>query len=297
LLNKNLFSPNNFLALPEKLSKFEYSNFVLLPIPYEESTTFVKGTKYGPNALICASQELELFDCELGFEPCEKGICTLDELEPISSNPEKMTKRIEDVAENLLEKKKIILSIGGEHTITVGLIKAFKKKYQNLSVLQLDAHADLRDSYQGSKYSHACVMRRISEFCPYVGVGIRSISTDELSFAKEKKIKLFFAHKIKDNFSFFDEVLKLLSEDVYLSFDLDFLDPSIMPSVGTPEPGGIGWYETLYLLKRLAQTKNVVGLDITELSPIPGNIAPNFLAAKLVYKMIGYIISGKKSKE
>ncbi len=297
MLNKNLFSPNNFLALPEKLSKFEYSNFVLLPIPYEESTTFVKGTKYGPNALICASQEVELFDCELGFEPCEKGICTLGELEPIVSNPEKMTKRIEDVAENLLEKKKIILSIGGEHTITVGLIKAFKKKYQNLSVLQLDAHADLRDSYQGSKYSHACAMRRISEFCPYVGVGIRSISTDELSFAKKKKIKLFFAHKIKDNFSFFDEVLKLLSEDVYLSFDLDFLNPSIMPSVGTPEPGGIGWYETLYLLKRLAQTKNVVGFDITELSPIPGNVSPNFLTAKLVYKMIGYIISGKKSKE
>ncbi len=296
MLNKNLFLPHNFLALPEELSKLKNSKFVLLPVPYEESTTFVKGTKYGPRALIYASHEIELFDSELGFEPCEKGICTLDELEPLVSDPEKMTKRIQDVAEKLLEKEKIVVSIGGEHTITVGLVQAFKRKYQNLSVLQLDAHADLRDSYQGSKYSHACVMRRTREICNYVGVGIRSISSDELSFAKKKGVKLFFAHNITFDLSFFDKVLELLSEDVYLSFDLDFLDPSVMPSVGTPEPGGFGWYETLQILKRLCQTKNVVGFDLSELSPISGNVAPNFLAAKLVYKIIGYIISGKKSK-
>jgi len=296
MLDINFFTPKNFLALPEKLSNFKKSEFVILPIPYEESTTFVKGTKFGPQALISASQELELFDCELGFYPSERGICTLDELEILASNTEKMLERIEDVANSILEEGKFLFSIGGEHTITMGLVRAFKKKYPGLSVLQLDAHADLRDFYQGSKYSHASVMRRIGELCPYAGVGIRSISEEELSFAKKRKIRLSFAHKIKDDLSFFDEVLKFLSDDVYLTLDLDFLDPSIMPSVGTPEPGGLGWEKTLNLLKKLAQTKNVVGFDVVELCPVPGFFAPNFLAAKLIYKIMGYVISGKKSK-
>jgi agmatinase len=179
--------------------------------------------------------------------------------------------------------------LGGEHTISIGLVKAHKEKYRNLSVLQLDAHADLRESYQDSKYSHACVMRRINEFCDYVGVGIRNISKEEIAFAKKEKIKIFFARDIKDKPEFGDEVLDHLSENVYLTFDLDFLDPSIMPAVGTPEPGGPGWYETLDFLKKIIQNKNVVGLDLVELSPLPGIIAPDFLAAKLLYKIIGYI--------
>ena len=289
MINKDQFIPHNFLGIPEKYTDYKKSRFVILPIPYEGTSSYKSGTKNGPQAIINASKQVEFYDEELNIEPYRKGICTLDELEPDVSNPEKMVDKIYRAAKDLVDKNKILIGLGGEHTISIGLVKAHKDKYKDLSVLQLDAHADLRDSYQDSKYSHACVMRRINQLCNCVGVGIRSISKEETSFAKSKKIKLFFAREIKNNFGFVDNVLKSLSKNVYLSLDLDFLDPSIMPAVGTPEPGGLGWYETLDFLKKVIANKNVVGLDLVELSPLPGIVAPDFLAAKLLYKIIGYI--------
>lgn len=289
MAKKDIFIPHNFLSLPSKYSSLRKSKFVILPIPYEGTSSYKAGTREGPQAIINASRQVEFFDQELKAEPYKKGICTLDELEPAVSGPEYMIETVCKVARNLVNKRKILIGLGGEHTITIGLVKAFKHRYKDLSVLQLDAHADLRDSYQGSKYSHACVMRRINEFCACVGVGIRSISKEEASFARSKKIEIFSAKEMKDAPSSVDEVLNCLSDNVYLTFDLDYFDPSIMPAVGTPEPGGLLWDETLDFLKKVIEQKNVVGLDLVELSPLPGLVAPDFLAAKLVYKVIGYI--------
>jgi len=295
LIKKDLFIPHNFLGIPEKHSDFKKSKFVILPIPYEGTSSYRAGTREGPRAVINASKQVEFYDEELRTEPYRNGICTLNELEPNTSSPEKMVEKIYRVAKDLVDKKRILISLGGEHTISIALVKAHKEKYKDLSVLQLDAHADLRNSYQDSKYSHACVMKRIKDFCGYVGAGIRSMSKEEASFAKREKIRLFFARKIKDNPEFGNEVLDVLAENVYLTFDLDYFDPSIMPAVGTPEPGGPGWYETLDFLKKIIENKNVVGLDLVELSPLPGNITPDFLVAKLLYKIIGYI-SSKEEK-
>ncbi|MGB2696835.1 MAG: agmatinase [Candidatus Zixiibacteriota bacterium] len=291
MTNKDLFIPHNFLGIPEKYTDLRKSGFVILPIPYEGTSSYKSGTKEGPQAIINASRQVEFYDQELKIEPYRKGICTLNELEPDVSSPEKMVEKIYKLAKELVDKKRILIGLGGEHTISIGLVKAHKEKYKNLSVLQLDAHADLRDTYQNSKYSHACVMKRINEFCDYVGVGIRSISNDETSFAGKEKIKIFSAKDIKDKPELTDGVLDLLSENVYITFDLDFLDPSIIPAVGTPEPGGLLWYETLDFLKKVIENKNIVGLDVVELTPLPGIIAPDFLVAKLLYKIIGYISS------
>jgi agmatinase len=289
LTNKDTFVPHNFLGIPEKHTDLKKYRFVILPIPYEGTSSYMPGTRNGPQAIINASKQVEFYDEELNTEPYRKGICTLNELEPGVSGPEKMVEKIYQAAKDLLDKKRILIGLGGEHTISIGLVKAHKEKYKDLTVLQLDAHADLRDSYQDSKYSHACVMRRINKLCDCVGVGIRSISQEERSFAKSERIKLFFAKDIKENPGFVNDVLKSVSKNVYFSLDLDFFDPSIMPAVGTPEPGGLGWYETLDFLKKVIQNKKVVGLDLVELSPLPGIIASDFLAAKLLYKIIGYI--------
>lgn len=294
MTNKDLFIPHNFLGIPEKYTDLGKSRFLILPIPYEGTSSYKSGTRNGPQAIINASKQVEFYDEEQKTEPYRKGICTLDELEPDASNPEKMVEKIYGTAKNLIDKRRILIGLGGEHTITIGLVKAFKEKYKDLSVLQLDAHADLRDSYQGSKYSHACVMKRINEFCDYVGVGIRSVSKAEASFVKKERIKIFSARDIKNEPEFTDEVSNLLSQNLYITFDLDFFDPSIMPAVGTPEPGGLLWQETLGLLRKVIENKNLVGLDLVELSPLPGIIAPDFLAAKLLYKIIGYISAKDK---
>ena len=182
---------------------------------------------------------------------------------------------------------------GGEHTITPPLVKAIVEKNPKLSVLQIDAHADLRDTYQGSKYSHACAMRRVLEMASGVQVGLRSISGEELEALPSLPTKAFFAHQIQRTPHWQKEVVEALGDPVYVTIDLDGLDPSIMPAVGTPEPGGLGWYETCDLLKRVAENRTIVGFDVNELAPLPGQGAPNFLAAKLVYKFLGYIFKEK----
>ncbi len=298
LLEEKLFLPDNFLGLPQVYSDYKRSRFVISPVPYEQTTSYKAGTREGPQAIISASKQVELFDEELETEPYKAGICTLNELEPTSKGPEQMVEKIYKVGRQLVRDKKIVVMLGGEHTISMGMIKAYKRGYKDLSVLQLDAHADLRDSFQGSKFSHACTMRRVREVAPAVQVGIRNISLEEHKWIKKEKLDIFFASGKDQNW--LDKALSLLSDNVYLTLDLDFFDPSIMPSVGTPEPGGFLWYETLDFLKALSQRKKIVGFDIVELCPHPGNIAPDFMAAKLIYKIIGYIVEmgkGRRKKD
>ena len=285
------FRPHNFLSLPPEFSELENSEFVILPVPYERTITFKTGTKEGPQAIIHASQEVETFDEELKQEPFKVGIHTLEEMEITARGPEKMVEKVYKIGKELVDMNKRVVLLGGEHTVSIGLVKAESEKYENLSVLQLDAHADLSDSYQESKYSHACTMRRIGEMAPFVGVGIRNLSLEEHQFIQKKKIDLLFAKDLAKDDMWVDQVISKLPENVYLTMDLDFLDPSIMPSVGTPEPGGLLWNQTLDLLKKVADTKNIVGFDCVELCPIPGLVAPDFLAAKLIYKIIGYIVN------
>lgn len=286
--------PFNFLGLPARYSDYQKSKFVVLPIPYEQTTTFKSGTREGPRAIIAASLQVELFDEELQFEPYKAGIATLNELETTALGPEKMTEKIHQVARTVIKDEKIPVMLGGEHSITLGLVKALKEKYKDLTVLQLDAHADLRDSYQENKQSHACIMRRIREICPAVQVGIRNLSSSEYEFVTREKIKLFYAHQIRTGSNWQNQVTKSLSKNVFLTLDLDFFDPSIMPAVGTPEPGGLLWYDTLNFLQKIIYTKNLVGFDVVELSPLPGNIASDFMAARLVYKLIGFMSKAYK---
>ena len=278
--------PNNFGELPDGNSGYENSKVVILPFPYEKTTCYGKGTEKGPKAIIKASSEMELYDEENG-NAYECGICTLKDLK-IDKNPEQMVEIAFSHAKALLKDNKFIVTLGGEHSITSPIVKAFKEKYSDLGVLQIDAHADLREEFEGSKHSHACVMRRTIEICPVVQVGIRSLSGEEADFIKQRKLKIFWAKDIVGNDKWVDEAVKMLPKNVYITIDLDAFDPSIMPAVGTPEPGGLGYYQVLRFLKKVFKEKNVVGCDVVELLPTESSAASDFTAAKLVYKLIGY---------
>ncbi len=291
------FHPNNFLGIPPEYSSPK-SPFVIFPVGYDSTISYKAGTREGPAAILAASKQVELYDDELGFEPYVAGIYTNPALEITTKGPKEMLERVYRAVLPMARKKKRVVMLGGEHSLTFGAVRAYKQVYKNLSVLQIDAHADLRDSYEDSPYNHACVMRRISETCPTVGVGIRNYSADEARFIKAKKIPVVSAYSFISGEVSIDEILDRLTDTVYLTFDLDGFDPSFMPAVGTPEPGGLGWYETLKLLRFLSSpkaNKRVVGFDVMELSPLPGQISSDFIAAKLVYKIIGYLVSmGKK---
>jgi len=273
--------------LPEE-SVFETSRFVILPVPYEETVTFLRGTCKGPKAIIDASQYLELYDEEFDGEPYRAGIHTLPEMAP-EKEPQIMLGKLADRVAEIVSPKRTLVTLGGEHSITVGIIRGLREHYPKLSVLFLDAHADLRGEFEGLKLSHACVARRVYEMAPVVEVGVRSLSLEEAEFIKREKLSIYYASELAAGRPTLKEVVGRLSEIVYVSVDLDVFDPSLMPSVGTPEPGGLGWYETLELLRLVAERKRIIGFDVVELCPIEGLTAPNFLAAKLVYKLIGYI--------
>ena len=278
--------PHNFAEIPDSYSDYKNSKAVILPFPYEKTTCYVKGTEKGPDAVIKASSEMELFDEELG-NVFENRICTLKPL-LIDKAPEEMVSIASKYVEQFLKDNKFVATIGGEHSITSGIVKAFKEHFNDLSILQLDAHADLREEFEGTRYSHACAMKRTLEFCPIVQVGIRSLSFEENEFIKESHHKIFWAKDIVDNDKWFDDAINRLSKNVYITFDLDALDPSIMPSVGTPEPGGLGYYQVLRFLKRACEKRNVVGFDVVELCPNENDISSDFTTAKIIYKMIGY---------
>ena len=291
-MNREPFYPQrNFAALSPEYSGLEKSKVVILPIPYDSTTDWRSGSRDGPMAIIDASQYLELYDHELDRESYLVGIHTLPELRPSMKGPEETVERVYEAASELVRKNKFVVMLGGEHSLTLGMVRAFREAFPRLSVLQLDAHADLRDVYEDSRFSHACVMRRVVEFCPIVQVGIRSLSQEEHLFIEQQRLRPFFAQEHSLSQASLDEIVSALSSEVYITIDLDVLDPSIMSAVGTPEPGGMGWYEVLRILQHVAQKRRVVGFDLVELCPNEGPSSCAFLAAKLAYKLIGYAVS------
>jgi agmatinase len=288
-LIENLGPHSSFLGLRSTEEAFAQARAVLLPVPYDGTTTYRAGTREGPRAILQASRELEFFDEETAFEAYRQGIVTLDELPVTVSSPKDMVRLVREVGEAIFEAGKMPVLLGGEHLLSLGMIEAAAARFPGMKVLHLDAHADLREEYQGSSYSNACVMRHVIRHAPVVQVGIRALSKAEFGFVQEQKIPCFFAYHLQQDAKPWDEILSCLDGPVYISIDLDVFDPSIMPAVGTPEPGGLGWYEVLALLRRVTRKCRVVGFDVMELLPIPHNVAPDFLAARLIYKLLSYI--------
>lgn len=281
----------NYFNLPEKYSNPEKSVAAVIPVPFDLTSTWKKGADRGPGAVLDASQQVELYDIETDSEVFRHGIFTHTDEIDISSSLS-MIKAVENTTDFYFNINMMPVVIGGEHTVSIGAVKAAAAYFNDLSVLQLDAHADLRESYNGSKYNHACVMSRIKEFSPVVQAGIRSMDSSEKD--KMDIDSVFFAEKILNDHSWYDSVLQKLSDTVYITVDLDVFDPSVMPSTGTPEPGGLNWYQVTGLLKNVFENKKVAGFDIVELCP-DGNHGAEFLAAKLLYKMITYYAKYKKS--
>ena len=275
----------NFGDLPEEYSNLEQAKVVILPVPYDSTSTWLKGADKGPAAVIEASTHMELYDIETDSEVYQKGIFTA---EPVNGNflPEQMVETVHKRVRDYIENEKFVVVIGGEHSVSIGAATAHIKKYSDVTVLQLDAHSDLRNEYESTKYNHACVMARIAELCPIVQVGIRSMDISERESLDENRV--FFAENIQKFDNWIEKVKSKLSEKVYITIDLDVFDPSIMPSTGTPEPGGLFWYDILMLLKEVFDDKEVIGFDVVELCPDERNKAPDFLAAKLIYKLLSY---------
>ncbi|MHC4635956.1 MAG: agmatinase [Planctomycetota bacterium] len=279
----------NYGCLPEEYSNPEDSQIFIIPVAYDGTSTWIKGADKGPEAIIEASANMELYDIETDSQVYKRGIFTEDIIGGEISTAE-MIDAVTDNVKYYLEKDKFVIVIGGEHSVNIGSVKACAAQYDDLTILQLDAHADLRKEYNGSKYNHACVMARAKELCPIIQVGIRSMDVSEKEFMDNDV--MFFAKDIHNNTDWVKKVVSQLSKNVYITIDLDVFDPSIMPSTGTPEPGGLLWYDVLTLLKTVAKKKNVVGFDIVELCPDSRNKAPDFLAAKLIYKLLSYKFQG-----
>ncbi len=279
----------SFGYLPPEYSSLEDSAIVILPVPYDQTSTWVKGADKGPEAIIEASGNMELYDIETDTEVYLNGIHTP---EPVGQGlyPDDMVEAVREKVRKYIELQKFTVVIGGEHSVAIGAVAAHRQAYSDLMVLQLDAHADLRDEYEGSKYNHACVMARIGELCPIVQVGIRSMDVSEKDQLDPEHT--FFAADLHNRVDWIEQVLAKLDDNVYITIDLDVLDPSIMPSTGTPEPGGLMWYELLALLRAVSESKQLVGFDVVELCPNERNRAPNFTAAKLVYKLLSYRFRG-----
>ncbi|HEX77986.1 MAG TPA: agmatinase [Dehalococcoidia bacterium] len=288
-MRDDLFHPRHcFAAIPDAYTDFDTARVAILPVPYDSTTDWRAGSREGPQAIITASEFIELYDPELDKEVYRVGIHTLPSLKLVQSSPEAMAGRVYQACRWLLEQGKMVVMLGGEHSLTAGAVRAYKEKFPELSVLQLDAHADLRDSYEGTKYSHACVMRRVLELCPIVPVGIRSLSLEESQFIRESGLAPFYASQWRQDPTLPERVVAALTPHVYISLDLDVFDPSVMSAVGTPEPGGLLWHEVVPLLRLVARGRRVVGFDIVELCPAEGPAACAYLAATLVYKLIGY---------
>jgi len=280
--------PANFLDLPAELSDPATARTVVLPVPYEATTTYGRGTAAGPSAIVAASAQVEWFDEELGAEVVRAGVATLPPVEP-AATPEEQMARIRAAAAPVLEDGRLLLSLGGEHTITVALVAAAAEAHPGLSVLQIDAHADLREAYQGSRLSHACVMRRVLEITPRIAqVGVRSYSREEREQCPRQAGRFITPRRVREDPGWVEAALELLGETVYVTVDVDGLDPSEAPGVGTPEPGGLHWGEATALLRRVAAERRVVAADVVEVRPIPPSNVTEFLAARLACKIIAY---------
>ena len=293
-----MFLSSNFLGIPEDEHTLEKSRVVVLPVPYERTVSYGVGTKNGPGAIVEASHYVELYDDELDEEPYRVGIHTLPAWLPENMEPAFCVAELEKVVAPLVAKEKFVLTLGGEHSIARGPIAAHRSRYRNLSVLHFDAHGDLRDEYEGQKFSHACAARRWVELgLPTVQVGIRSISKEEVEFVRTKKnVRIVSNREMRRSDAWLDGALELLTEEVYVTFDVDFFDGSLVPGTGTPEPGGGTYEDALNILRRVAVGRRVVGADVVEHAPVPGNRAPDFMVAKLCYKLLGYALFPEKAR-
>jgi len=272
----------------EVVYDYSESRIIIVPVPYDETSTWIKGADKGPDAIMEASVNLEFYDIETDSEAHLFGIHTVD---PIieKSSPEALVNSVYNRVISLLDQDKFPVVVGGNHTVSIGSAKAFSEHFKNLSILQLDAHSDLRQEYEGSIYNHACAMARMREFAPVVQVGIRSMSREEASEADWERI--FPAHELYIDKTKYQKATDLLTDNVYVTIDLDVFDPSLIPSTGTPEPGGPGYPEIMNFLKEVIWKKNVVGFDVVELCPSPSNKAPDFVAARIIYQLLSYKFS------
>jgi len=268
------------------------SEIAIFPVAYDGTSTWIKGADKGPFSIIDVSPNLEFYDIETDSEVYKHGIYTAPDI-PLDCSPEVMVKRVEKKTLELIDEGKFVVTIGGEHSISAGSVKAHVSRFKDVSVLQLDAHSDLRNEYEGSRYNHACVMARVKEMCPIAQVGIRSMCVEEK--ANMDRDRVFFAENIVGKTGWFEKVVDKLSKNVYVTIDLDVFDPSIMPSTGTPEPGGLNWYEVTGLLREVCKKRNVIGFDCVEFCPKKEDKSPDFIAAKLIYKFLTYIYYYRKS--
>ncbi|REJ80433.1 MAG: agmatinase [Bacteroidetes bacterium] len=295
---KVLDNESAFLAMPEpELCSYENSRFVIQQVPYEYTSSYISGSEKGPASIVSASHFVEFYDEELEMETYKKcgGIATLDGMDFEGFINEVAVDMIEKQTSSLLDDGKFVVSVGAEHTVSYGFVKAHAKKFDNLSILQFDAHSDLRMNYQGNPYSHASVMARINEMnLPIVQIGIRAQCAEEAKLIKSSSnINTFYAHQIRKNPNWINEAISKLSDNVYITIDADGFDPSIMPAVGTAEPNGLFWVETLDFFREVFRKKNVVGFDVVECAPLDGSILSEYTLAKLIYRLIGYKLTGK----
>lgn len=285
----------SFLGLPQYARPVEEARAVIVAAPYDGTTTFKVGTREGPRAILWASRELESYEEDTQTEPYRNGIATLGELNVTAASPRDMVERVRIVGAALFEAGKIPVLLGGEHLLSLGMIQAAAARFRPLTVLHLDAHPDLRESYQDTPFSNACVMSHVLDVADLVQVGLRSMSREEHALIQKKGIPVFSAEEVVRGAATVSQIMDHIGPYVYLSIDLDVLDPSIMPAVGTPEPGGLGWYDLLSIIRAVTARSRVVGFDVMELCPIPGMVAPDFLAARLVHKTLAHIFLDKRS--
>lgn len=272
----------------EVVYDYSASKIIIVPVPYDETSTWIRGADKGPDAIMAASPNLEFYDIETGTEVHLNGIHTINPVEEKSS-PEALVEAVYSAVSGVLKDDKFPVVIGGNHTVSIGAAKACSDFYDELSVLQLDAHADLRQEYEGSRYNHACVMARVKEFAPVVQAGVRSMSAEELPYADSET--MFFSHQLFKDRANYKKALDKLKNRVYITIDLDVFDPSLIPSTGTPEPGGPAYFEIMHFLRDVAETRTVVGFDVVELCPSQHNKAPDFVAAKIIYQLLSYIFA------
>lgn len=285
--DQRFYHPFSFAAPPAEYTEYSRARVVVLPVPYDSTTTARAGARDGPRAMIDASEDMELFDMALGRQPYRVGIHTLPELAAHTGSVEAMIERIEEVVGELLDDGKFVVTLGGEHTVAVGSLRAHARRIGELSVLAVDAHGDMRQEYLGTPYNHACTLRRISEHAPVVHVGLRSASAEELAYIRERGFHFYSPQAFRGLEGGPQEVAARLSENVYVTIDLDGFDPSQMAAVGTPEPGGLWWDEVTALLAAVAGERRIVGFDVCELAPAYGPRACAQMAAKLTYRLIG----------
>jgi agmatinase len=287
--------PTNFGLLSPEQSAYATSRVAVLPVPFERTVSYGRGTANGPAAILRASQSMELYDEELGGETAEIGITTLPPFLPEAFELGEAMTELEEECTRHMAAGKFLVTIGGEHSLTIAPVRAARQVFGDIGIVQFDAHTDLRESFEGTAYSHASVMRRVAdERVPSLPIGIRSLSKPEAEFAMEAGIPIAWASELDGLGERFDQLLATLPEQVYLTFDIDYFDPSLVPATGTPEPGGGAWYPTLRLLDRLFERKRVVAMDLVELAPIGGQPASDFVAAKLIYKCLGYWARGRR---